>query len=515
MTIAHCPKCREQVTLPSGVSRQARVRCPLCSEEYLLDEALKPLPPLLLVLEDPGASAASSSPIASSGMAFVPAPPVSPDFAGLEADMTPALMLDEPEPMALAPSPAAAPAFQFESGSATGARRPLKTSARGRSQRKSAGPLRLMIQTIGGGAMGLVIAQLILWWMPGNWQRHNRDPFGLSAKVIPYAPFLVPASLKGEGPVAQAETTPTIPDASPRGDTSQLPGESATDATPANSQIPDFTFDPNATETKSKKAASKNKGKGEPAPAQDAPAAAPTEPSDEPVVVPPKVESLEMPDLSLDQPKGDPKAPPKAPPKEPTSDTPPAEPTLGLINPPMFSQADVSARTAMLVSANVAWDSAQDPPKEEKRKLITAIFDNLGKLGDSLAVVGIGQVDAETSQPIRDLLAVIAGDASKTVYIGTLGGRRLAESQADGIALYGTVVGHEARGKWFVTRMKLRVAGEPVVAMVSSSDLAPTLPANTNVLVVGRLLPDAVAELSAFEGEPGPAVLYGLHAVGN
>ena len=47
-TISTCPHCQEQVTIPAGVDAAAEVRCPLCSAEYALGEALALAPPELI-----------------------------------------------------------------------------------------------------------------------------------------------------------------------------------------------------------------------------------------------------------------------------------------------------------------------------------------------------------------------------------------------------------------------------------------------------------------------------------
>jgi hypothetical protein len=49
-TIASCPRCSQQVTIPSGAESAEMVRCPLCSQEYPLQEALATAPPVLVVL---------------------------------------------------------------------------------------------------------------------------------------------------------------------------------------------------------------------------------------------------------------------------------------------------------------------------------------------------------------------------------------------------------------------------------------------------------------------------------
>lgn len=51
--ISTCPRCRLQISLPQKLSPAAQVKCPLCSAEYTLQEALDQAPPMLIVL-DPG-----------------------------------------------------------------------------------------------------------------------------------------------------------------------------------------------------------------------------------------------------------------------------------------------------------------------------------------------------------------------------------------------------------------------------------------------------------------------------
>src|SRR6476659_7567470 len=50
MSVVHCPRCRDEVTLPPGATSRALVRCPLCLERYLLSEALANAPPLLVII---------------------------------------------------------------------------------------------------------------------------------------------------------------------------------------------------------------------------------------------------------------------------------------------------------------------------------------------------------------------------------------------------------------------------------------------------------------------------------
>jgi len=49
-SVSKCPRCRQQVTIPEGVAAEMQVRCPLCSAEYALGEALAAIPPALILV---------------------------------------------------------------------------------------------------------------------------------------------------------------------------------------------------------------------------------------------------------------------------------------------------------------------------------------------------------------------------------------------------------------------------------------------------------------------------------
>lgn len=59
--ISRCPQCGREVAIPPGVVAEAVVRCPICSAEYPLADALSQLPPLLIVVDPVLAVADSSS----------------------------------------------------------------------------------------------------------------------------------------------------------------------------------------------------------------------------------------------------------------------------------------------------------------------------------------------------------------------------------------------------------------------------------------------------------------------
>ncbi len=67
--ISTCPRCRLQVSLPERTSPAARVKCPLCSAEYSLQEALDQVPPPLIVLDHGAGPSGAVEAAAMSGAA--------------------------------------------------------------------------------------------------------------------------------------------------------------------------------------------------------------------------------------------------------------------------------------------------------------------------------------------------------------------------------------------------------------------------------------------------------------
>jgi hypothetical protein len=50
-TISTCPHCMQTIAIPEGVEDSVLVRCPLCNNEYPLNEVLELIPPELIVVE--------------------------------------------------------------------------------------------------------------------------------------------------------------------------------------------------------------------------------------------------------------------------------------------------------------------------------------------------------------------------------------------------------------------------------------------------------------------------------
>lgn len=180
-----CPKCREQVTLPAGVSPSARVECPLCSQVYHFEEVLDLLPPQLIVLDDvPDAGREEAS-----AAEMVPAETLPLVDTG---EQVPSMGFDN---------------FEFETSPPPQLR--SKRSIRGQRNARRKSPLLELSKIIAGGVVGLLIGQLILWWGLA------KDPLRTAADVAAVAPWAVPPKFHAVPQVHDPQAAP-LPQRSPR-----------------------------------------------------------------------------------------------------------------------------------------------------------------------------------------------------------------------------------------------------------------------------------------------------------
>jgi hypothetical protein len=150
MAIVRCPRCRDEVTVPSRATSRALVRCPLCLEQYLLAEALADAPPSLVIIGGEVETAA-----------------IAPSDEHSEYRVSPSTMSSTAPPTGVVfPRPV--------------------VQARPRPRRPEKNGVVLAIHYILGGVMGLALGLLVLWW------GFQRDPLELGPKFAKYVPWIVP-----------------------------------------------------------------------------------------------------------------------------------------------------------------------------------------------------------------------------------------------------------------------------------------------------------------------------------
>lgn len=174
--------------------------------------------------------------------------------------------------------------------------------------------------------------------------------------------------------------------------------------------------------------------------------------------------------------------------------------------------AEIKAQLNEVARAEKAWDTAENPSIEKKRELITDLYVQLAQLGSTIAQAGSPRPrSTELLRPVIDELNALAGRADKLVPLGRLAGFRLQEDRDKGAILVGVVLSHQTRGKMHETQLRLLAKSDPVVTVVSAVDLAKELPANANIIVLGRWISNPADNLAGYEGKEESVLLHGTH----
>lgn len=218
MSTAKCPRCADLVSLPNTTHPQARVQCPLCHESFELGELLSKLPPPLIILElPPGAmvepkSSAPSSLSSELGLAenayLEPEGVLPSEHAPMDRPLDdnslpegawsvggngePTLIPqtgDEEDELKLATNEDKAFSFGAPIGASGNASASISSGSvstpgalkgKTRPKRKERSPIFEIAKMVMGGVVGIVGANVLLWWLPGGL---SRDMFQLGPKL--------------------------------------------------------------------------------------------------------------------------------------------------------------------------------------------------------------------------------------------------------------------------------------------------------------------------------------------
>ena len=484
MTIVHCPRCRDEVTVPAKATPRALVRCPLCLEEYLLAEALAEMPPALLIVgdemdEEPaliGAGAAA----AEAGRGYGEAG----GFGGGVFDSS-------------APAGAAV----------TPARTAVKAGARPRRKEKSA--LGEMVKIVLGGVVGLSIGLLVLWW------GLRKDPLKLGPRVSPYAPWIVPAEFRHTP--TEAGTTAQN-NATSNSNNLNVPGPAADGSFQAAPQA--------SVATNTDKGTSGNSLQtlpdpliGEPGPINPvAPASidvpsldpAPTTPESNPPATATSengnTKPATPPPSSVDftnlLPDGD-----TPPPTPETNPQPPVEPVPE--TPPAATAAELATAVQAANDALAAVEAGKNEPKEVRQQLFTDLYLAVADAGRILS--HLDPADADVADPLAQLKrfhAELAAQPGKVSAFGHLGRTHLPERKAgEGFAVAGNVIEYRVAGSVFETTLD---AGSGVqVLLVSPGNPQDFCEIGDQLLVTGRIVEDPAKNIRGYDGEAERVMLLG------
>lgn len=450
MTTVACPRCRDEVMLPPHVSDDVLVRCPLCSEEYSLGEVTRGLPPTLVVVG--------------------PSPFVSADNAE-EGELALEAAADAPRPVVLRESAIRRPA------------------SRSYPARRPKNPLVEILKIAGGGVIGLAIGQLILWWMPGEWDASNRDPANIATAVARYAPWIVPANLHDPGvPPAGGEAFPSAN----RTDAARTPSvATAADRQSPARPAPDLMQRPAGT------------APVVPTNRSDAERGLMEEPE---TSAEPQADAAEQPAAELEGEAGDASPPPSEPqPDEAAAgDTAPA-PVVESEGTPEAAEAENDRSVAAVQQALSDWDSEQ--AAASAGAALTALRSAAQVVSNS---PGIEPPARQTADKLAALMELVFSDEEKLAALAAASRARPLSSVlgGEGVVLVGTLENvRESGDLWQLTVAQGEGSSVEVLAPRS---VTPVLAAPQQVLVLGVLVEDAPAELSGYRGEATRAVFSRL-----
>lgn len=198
MSVVACPKCTEKVSLPPKTPPAAKVRCPLCGDNYLLSEAMDTLPPMLEVLELPEGYSPIAEDVDISAAAFLASPdrkpPSDEEDEGelrLEGAAVGIAIADEdaltPRYDAWGPTSSSLPTHEI--ADVTPKRDGLAPGPP-RKKKPQINPVFHIFGIVMGGIVAIPAALMILLWLPGSL---HRDPMEIGPWLAKNAPFLAPA----------------------------------------------------------------------------------------------------------------------------------------------------------------------------------------------------------------------------------------------------------------------------------------------------------------------------------
>jgi hypothetical protein len=509
MTIVTCPKCADAVTLPTGASRHAIVRCPLCQEKFTLSELLNTLPPALIVVEDPEVEDRQEEPAPHEAM------------PGIEAAAGPSFNLIEE-----ADESPQAGGIAIETSTASTATKAMPAAgkrrrAAPRPQRKPKRPGMEVVKIVLGGVAGLVIAQLILWWLPAKWRR---DPFKLGPSVSQYASWIVPEQFHGRPAAAPAENG--------------MPGPTATDSPSSmrqggtnpgnkgNTGLPKRTFiDPNQPPNDGPQAKRANPQTGTSAkgPAgQPEPIEAVSEDGLETAAAAADAAGeLDLPDFSagpatdldldadllqmIDS-STDPvrsveeNAPGNMGLAQPTADdfaqTPPDRTPAAsqIAGAPRISPAELRDVLDETVTNTGAWLAAED---QKNQQLVVQSYQSLAKLGE--AVTFADSLDSGQQQAVDDLLQRVASDAERVRVLRTVGARwpKFSGRDSAGILLVGHVLATQQEADLIVTKLEVVEGEAPLLVYGPAQAHQP----GDRIVILGAIVQQPADRVAGYGGD--------------
>jgi hypothetical protein len=475
MTTAACPRCHDEITLPTRGRPESRVQCPLCLEEMRLEEVLSSVPPMLILLDHADQHEPEHETTAGWSSATEP---------GYE-------MADAPEKEEFLGGGIGAATTTVGSPTASIAASPPRV-------KKQPSIILEGIKVVLGGAFGIVLAIVVLWWLPGG---YAKDIFNVGPTVAKYVPQIVPE------PFRTAETTGTPKKNTTKGNNNSSSnsgnGQSSKGSTDIASNLPKIPENP-----------FKVPNVTEPPSTPIDPAEMPADPNDplaalNPPTLPGEETPETPPEVAPENPvKPNPnKTPTPEPNPEPTPEPTPTENSAGVTK---LADDLTAAKEALTAFEGV--DPAAD--RATRQKLGTELFDAAGRVG--VAAVHVDARDSAAAPILETMpgyLKSITDTPGKVSMIGFLAGQRL-ENAADpdkehGIVCIGTVKDIRVAGKGFEMDVILATKNMQPVVVVTKENPQDTVKVDGKVVIAGEVTEEAAKLVKGYNGAPGMVVVGG------
>lgn len=466
MTIAACPSCHENVTLPADAQPDSIVRCPLCQDECKLDEFLAQLPPELIVVND---ARSPSEDIAA--WSFPDESQAQTDELSSDSEMPDQVQLDSASDSAADDSDV--PAFDFASGSAPEVAVVVTSTAR--TPRAPKKPAVEIVKVVAGGLLAVPLALMILLWLPGKWQR---DPLQVGLAIGRVLPWIVPANCRppkqSSGPEFQRDISQRPqrrPEAAPRSPTLRSkPKSQADDMTNKNVLVVPPPAD---------RGVANSKPDGKPASA-----ATTEEPSELPSIVSPAAATQ-----------------------------PAANRVIGVRNAVRRTGKQLHAALETAVQANAAWDARTSQTPASQTELIGQLYAAFARLGEVITYVDPHDDGVrETVGAVQSLLLSITMHPTKLAALGNGASQWLEKTDrdSDGILLFGTVKRVRLLGQLYDTELDLAARKQQTVSIISRMDPNGIYRPADRILVLGAIVDDPIANLAGYEGKQPRVIMAGF-----
>ncbi len=451
MTVAACPSCHENVTVPIDALPDSTVRCPLCREEFQLQEFLTQLPPSLILLDQTATDDSRTHAAANTrSTESEPRSDSGPIFDGIRVSAFSEQGGSDSRTQPVdATDSATIPEFELDTGpdersESASAAVPVRRARRQKS------PGWEITKVVAGGLLALPLAQLILWWLPGNWQR---DPLQIGPSVGRVLPWVVPANYRpvraarSQEPERRRRMASTFGKKKPTRDrpsvdqSSRLPlpgqGRQATD--PKNGKGPGATTVPTGQPAAGSATASPKPATGE---AGQTTAKVAISGSD-------------------------------------------AE------SPPSFSVDDLRTALESALQASVAWDTAVSEKDEDQVRRTENLYESFAALGNVITYMKPG--DPEALPWIRSLQHVLSSFGQQPDKLAMIGNRSQVwlddvNRSNNGVLLFGTVKRIETHGAIHESVIELASRKKRAVSVVSRVDPRPFYKVNDRILMLGAVI---------------------------